>query len=44
MMNLNVITLTNLECEEIISQSRVEKILLYQGVLISLITMQTVSN
>lgn len=29
MMNLNVITLKNLECEEIISQNRVEKILLY---------------
>lgn len=43
-MNSNVIILANLVCEEIISQSRVEKILLYQGVLISLITMQTESN
>jgi len=44
MMNFNVITVTNLECEEIISQSRVQKILLYQGVLIILITMQAASN
>lgn len=43
-MNLNVITFTNLKCEEINSRSSVEKILFYKGVLISLITMQTVSN
>lgn len=43
-MKINVVTLTHPVYEEIIAQSRAERILLYQGVMISLATIQPASN